>query len=53
MEQKVVKGTLPQGRIAETKGLVSAAEKTVKNWPQWKRETYNVSFAIATGSKKY
>lgn len=33
--------------------IISAAKRTVENWPQWKRDTYNRSFAVAYGSKKY
>lgn len=35
------------------KAYISAARKTVENWPQWKRDVYNRSFATASGAKKY
>ena len=38
---------------SQEKSYISAARKTVENWPQWKRDTYNRSFATANGAKKY
>ena len=52
MAEKKAQGTMP-GKLPSGQRLASAVEKTVKNWPQWKRDTYNSYFAIASGGKKY
>lgn len=44
---------IPDSSAHSVKSLASIAEKTVQNWPKWKRETYNNYYATASGSKKY
>lgn len=53
MAEERIKKAMPSERTHTGRALASAVEKTVKSWPQWKRDTYNNCFATASGSKKY
>ena len=51
--ERVTKVVKPNEQVHSGKTLATAAERTVKSWPQWKRDTYNNYFATASGAKKY
>lgn len=53
MAEQRAQNTMPGKQPHPGQRLALAVERTVKNWPQWKRDTYNDYFAIASGAKKY
>lgn len=52
-KEKATEVVKPNEQAHTGKTLATAAERTVKSWPQWKRDTYNNYFATASGAKKY
>lgn len=51
--EKATEVVKPNEQARTGKTLATAAERTVRSWPQWKRDTYNNYFATASGAKKY
>ncbi len=52
-KEKATEVVKPNEQAHTGKTLATAAEQTVRSWPQWKRDTYNNYFATASGAKKY